>query len=69
MSWGWNEKAGKAASLSFYVSLFLWLMVVYFQTHSSISIKLLLALGIIGMVVSFTASWLFYTYRGTGYEE
>jgi hypothetical protein len=69
MSWGWNEKAGKAASLSFYVSLFLWLMVVYFQTHSSISIKLLLALGIIGMVVSFTASWLFYTYRGIGHEE
>ena len=58
----------KTASLSYYISLYWWLVIMYFtdklnyETHSFISA------GILGMAVIFAVCWLVFNFRGVRNE-
>ena len=52
-----RKVAQKAAAVSYYISLFLWLVLIYVQSHFIINIKLLFSSGMIGMAVIFVVSW------------
>ena len=54
----------KAASVSYYISLFLWSALIYVHYHSSMSVKWLLSSGMIGMAVIFVITWVVYNRRG-----
>jgi peptidoglycan/LPS O-acetylase OafA/YrhL len=54
----------KAAGLSYYISLYMWLGIMYFSDRLKLETHSIIGLGIIGMAVVFTASWLVFNFRG-----
>jgi len=54
----------KAAATSFYISLFLWLLLIYIQDRILTDIRILFGYGIIGMALIFVISWFIYNYKG-----
>jgi len=54
----------KAAAKSFYISMLLWLVLTYIQSHSIINIKLIFSLGMIGMAIIFVINWMIINHRG-----
>jgi hypothetical protein len=58
----------KASSLSFYVSLYIWLIVLYLTEESKFEGHTLVAGGILAMAASFVACWLFVKWRGLSNE-
>ena len=47
----------KASSLSFYLSLYLWILVSYFSDSLALETGQLIGYGIIGMAVIFAITW------------
>ena len=58
----------RASSLSYYISLYIWLVVLYLIEETSFAGHTLIAGGILAMAVTFAASWLFLKVRGLGDE-
>jgi hypothetical protein len=56
--------AQKAAAASFYLSLFLWLALIYIQDRSDADIRIFIGYGMIGMALIFVFSRFFYQYKG-----
>jgi|WetSurMetagenome_2_1015567.scaffolds.fasta_scaffold00237_23 hypothetical protein len=47
----------KSSSLSFYISLYMWLFIMYLSNKTNIESSDLIGSGIIGMVIVFMLSW------------
>lgn len=54
----------KAASFSFYVSLYLWLLISYFSHKLDFETEQLIGYGIICMALIFVGSWYFFRIKG-----
>ena len=54
----------KTAAFSYYISLYLWLAVMYFSDKLKYETHTLLAAGILGMAVTFAICWLVFNFRG-----
>ena len=54
----------KAAAISFYISLFLWLVLLYIQNNTTIESTLLFGYGFIGMALAFILSWFVFNSKG-----
>ncbi len=54
----------KAASLSYFISLYLWLFLSYFNERIADSPEKLVGYGIILMALSFTAAYIYYMIKG-----
>jgi len=48
----------KASSLSFYISIYLWLFIMYVSDKTSMETHSLIGAGILGMSIIFLLSWL-----------
>jgi hypothetical protein len=55
----------KASSNSFYISLYLWLAVMYFSDKTKLEQHTLTGAGILGMAVIFCACFIYYKIWGT----
>ncbi|GAI79220.1 unnamed protein product [marine sediment metagenome] len=64
-----RKVAQKAAAISYYLSLFLWLVLIYIQSHVIINIKWLFSTGMIGMAIIFIISWVIINNRGIKDEK
>ena len=64
-----RKVAQKAAAISYYLSLFLWLVLIYMQSHVIINIKWLFSTGMIGMAIIFVISWVIINNRGINDEK
>ncbi|HMO32690.1 MAG TPA: hypothetical protein PKE63_02380 [Lacibacter sp.] len=58
----------KAAALSYFVSLYGWLVLMYVGDKYKLEPEPLIGSGIIGMGLLFAGSWLFYHFKGGGHE-
>lgn len=58
----------KTASYSFYVSLYLWLMISYFSEDSGIDTQQIIGLGVVGMAIVFAISWVVVKLTGLSNE-
>jgi len=56
------------ASLSYYISLYLWLAIMYFSDKVDFETHTLIGAGILGMAVVFGICWLVFHYRGVRNE-
>jgi hypothetical protein len=56
----------KSSSVSYYVSLYFWLAVMYFGDKISMEGQSLVGTGILGMAVIFVLTWLYFNFRGLG---
>ncbi len=54
----------KAAALSYYISLYMWLLISYLGDRTSEPHDVMFGYGIVGMAVVFALSWLYYNFRG-----
>jgi peptidoglycan/LPS O-acetylase OafA/YrhL len=55
----------KASSVSYYISLYMWLAVMYFSDRIKMETHSLIGTGIMGMAVIFFISWIYYKIWGT----
>jgi len=54
----------KTAALSYYISLYLWLAVMFFSDKAKIESHTLIGTGILGMAVIFAVCWTIIRFRG-----
>ena len=54
----------KAASWSYFISLYLWLAIMYFSDRLKYETHTLIGAGILGMAIVFAICWLVFNFRG-----
>jgi peptidoglycan/LPS O-acetylase OafA/YrhL len=54
----------KTAAWSYYVSLYLWLAIMYFSDKFKYETHTIIGAGILGMAVIFAICWLIFNFRG-----
>ena len=54
----------KSAAKSYYISLYLWLVLLYLNSNKDVNTEALLGYGIIGMAVIFGLTCVFYYFKG-----
>jgi peptidoglycan/LPS O-acetylase OafA/YrhL len=54
----------KASSASYYISIYMWLAVMYFSDKTKLETHTLIGTGILGMAILLFVCWLFYKVRG-----
>jgi positive regulator of sigma E activity len=54
----------RASSLAYYISLYLWLFVMYISDKVKWEAHTLIGTGILGMAIIFAASWLYVSFFG-----
>ena len=54
----------KSAARSYYISLYLWLVILYINNNKDVNTEELVGYGIIGMAVLFGLTWVFFYFKG-----
>lgn len=54
----------KASSLAYYISIYLWLFIMYMSDRTTLAAHSLVGAGILGMALAFFFSWLWVKARG-----
>jgi len=54
----------KSAAISYYISLYLWLVIMYLTDRMKIETDIMFGWGILGMAVIFAGSWIYFNLRG-----
>ncbi len=54
----------KTSSLAFYISLYLWLAIMYFSEKINCETHTIIGIGILGMAVIFAVCWLILNFTG-----
>lgn len=58
----------RTSSLSYYISLYLWLVLMYFSDKLKLETHTIIGVGILGMAVIFAICWLLFNFRGVRNE-
>ena len=58
----------KASSLSFYISIYMWLLIMYLSDKTELETHSLIGAGIMGMALVFFLCWMGVKYIGPRYE-
>ena len=58
----------KTASLSYYISLYLWVIMIFVKDRVKMDTEEILGTGILGMAVCFACCWLYFNFRGVKSE-
>ena len=54
----------RTSSLSYYISIYFWLFLMYISDRSTLETHTMIGAGILGMAVIFFLSWLWIKFRG-----
>lgn len=54
----------KTSSISYYISIYLWLFLMYFSDRLQLENHTLIGVGILGMAIIFALSWVILNFRG-----
>ncbi|MFO7668474.1 MAG: hypothetical protein R6W31_02360, partial [Bacteroidales bacterium] len=52
----------RGAATSYYVSIYLWLVIIYFSDKTKLECHSLIGAGIMGMAIVFAMSWIYHRY-------
>ena len=58
----------RGAATAFYVSLYLWLAIMFFEERIELERSSLIGAGILGMAIIFALSWLYHRFIGRAHE-
>jgi len=58
----------KASSLAYFISLYLWIFVIYINDRVDVDTEVLIGSGVLGMAVIFAICWLVINFRGVRNE-
>ena len=56
----------RTAALSYYISLYLWVGVLFIKDRVTLDSEELIGAGILGMAITWAACWVFFNFRGVG---
>jgi len=59
-----NKVLRRAAGLSYYISIYMWLAIMYFSDRIKAEGHTLIGAGILGMALIFAICWSFFNFRG-----
>lgn len=54
----------KTAAMTYYISLYLWLALMYFSDKINLETHSVIGIGILGMAITFAICWLVFNFRG-----
>jgi len=54
----------KTSSLSYFISLYLWLAIMYFSDRLALETHTVIGIGILGMAIVFAVCWLVFNFTG-----
>lgn len=54
----------KTAAWSYYISLYLWVAMLFIKDHVTLDTEEIIGAGILGMALSFAVCWLVFNFRG-----
>jgi peptidoglycan/LPS O-acetylase OafA/YrhL len=54
----------KTAALSYYISLYLWVFMIYLKDRISLDTEEVLGMGILGMAITFAVTWIILNLKG-----
>jgi len=54
----------KTSSLSYYISLYIWLVMIYISEKGTFETHELMTAGLLGMAITFACCWLIFHFRG-----
>ena len=54
----------KTAAMSYYISLYVWLAMIYFSDKVELDVDTLIGIGILAMAVIFGICWVVFNFRG-----
>jgi len=54
----------KTSSISYYISIYLWLFIMYFSDKTKFETHTLIGVGIMGMALIFALTWVIIYFRG-----
>jgi len=54
----------KTSSTSYYISLYLWVAILFIRDRVNLDTEEILGAGILGMALSFAICWIIYNFRG-----
>lgn len=58
----------KTAAWSYYISLYLWVAILFIKDRVNLDSEELIGTGILGMAISFAACWMVFNFRGVRNE-
>lgn len=58
----------KSSAFSFYISLFIWLILLFIMQSKILQTEILFGIGFIAMAITFITTWLIFNSRGIGNE-
>jgi peptidoglycan/LPS O-acetylase OafA/YrhL len=58
----------RTAAASYYISLYMWVGILFIKDRVSLDSEEMLGAGILGMAISFALCWLFFHFRGSRNE-
>lgn len=58
----------KTSSMSYYISIYLWLAIMYFSDRFKLESHTLIGAGILGMAIVFGICWMVYNFMGLRHE-
>lgn len=58
----------KASSLSYFISLYLWVFVIYINDRVEVDTEVLIGSGVLGMAIIFAICWLILNFKGVRNE-
>jgi len=58
----------KASSLAYYISLYLWLLIMFLSDKLNYETHTIIGMGILGMAVVFAVCWLIVNFTGVRNE-
>jgi len=58
----------RTAALSYYISLYLWVILIYIKDKVTMDTEEVLGTGILAMAVVFACCWLYFNFRGVRSE-
>lgn len=58
----------RTASVSYYISLYLWVFILFIKDRIILDTEQWLGYGILGMALTFALCWVFFNFRGVRHE-
>lgn len=58
----------KTSSVSYYFSIYLWLIIMYYSDKTTLENHTLIGIGILGMAIIFAVAWVVIQFRGVKNE-
>ena len=59
----------KTAALSYYISLYMWVFIIFIKDRIEMDTEEWIGTGVLGMAITFAVTWIFFYFKGLKNDE